>query len=383
MCLFLAFSAVLPVTLSGAAFSAGQVKCANKLKDSKDKNPRIYVLGELHEQDLQKHFIVPACEGKVVLGIEHYNSSKIVDLYDIYCPFKEKIFGFEDEGLYAMFLLFRENIMLSQYSEQNDGDAFKKYQNEVINLLWMSDGLEAAWKIRRDTITKELSDTEEIKMAGFIDKFLEFKNDKKFKRRVSMLRSFEKPWNKLAQGYGTWASMLENKKAFIAIVKQLSLSLSSYSVVDGLECHDAYIKDMSDQELGLYCYFKIRNARDKAIYANILDNYCDSMEKDASLPFVITVGAGHVANIAEMLEKDMDDKVNIEIVLSKTASDYTIETLGKDKVSILKELYPAYSDDDFVKGLFLELEGNIKFLSSSDVKVLDEEQISYSLVKGL
>jgi hypothetical protein len=368
---------------SGRAFSAEQLKCASKLKEDKNKNPHIYVLGELHEQDVQKHFIIPACEGKITLGIEYFDKDGVMDLYNIFCPFRNKIFGFEDEGLYAMFLLFRENVMLDQYYGNNDDALFRKAQNEVINLLWMSNELEAAWKMNRESITKKITDPEEIKTAGFIDKFLEFKNDKKFKRKVLMLKSFEKPWDKMAQGYGPWASMLEDKKAFTSIVRELSSSLGNYVNADGLGCYDTYIKDLSDKDLGLYCYFKILSAREKAAYRNILDNYCNSLEQDRSLPVVITVGAGHVPNISEMLERDMQGRVNIETIISKTASEFTIAAFGKSKNSITKELYPEYSEDPFIKGLYSELEDNINFLTGPDIKVLSDDKMSCSIVKGL
>jgi hypothetical protein len=54
------------------------------LKDNPKKNPNIYIVGELHEQDLEKYFVPDACNASISLGIESPNGafkSRVLERY--------------------------------------------------------------------------------------------------------------------------------------------------------------------------------------------------------------------------------------------------------------------------------------------------------------
>jgi hypothetical protein len=360
------------------------------LKDNPKKNPNIYIVGELHEQDLEKYFVPDACNASISLGIESPNGafkSRVLERYGYGCMFEENVFGFEDETAYSMTLLFREYIMLRSFYGKDD-EGFKRSQIETLTLLWFSDLVSELWKTERSNIIKRLSTDEGRLLAEkLFDKFIELKNNRRFKRRVLNSGDFVKSWNTMLESgrlIDTLAmdELLKMGYGFIELSKALALSLYEAKNVEDIPCYKSYLNDTSDQALGLFCYLQLTDLRDKYIYNNILSYYCGLTSSDLSStrkkPLVITIGAGHLPDIVGRLKTELASKVNVNVYAYKNAIEYAMDA-KEDIISSAREVGSELFSNDFYE----LMNKSISFFNDPELRLLKEGTSPSSILGGL
>jgi hypothetical protein len=372
---------------------AGTETCYDFLNDDIDKNPNIYLIGELHEQDLQKYFIDDACNGNINLGIEAADGgfkSKTISRYTYGCMFKENIFGFEDEALYSLLLLFRERIILKSFNSSGNIEGFKKSQLNILTLLWMSDLMSEFWEKEKNNIYSRLEgEKSKILLENLFHKFMDLKNNKKFKRKVSTNGDLLKSWNRLFKSGKTDITdnldeLLNDNQSFMDVTKAIALSLyESYGLDYYIPCYPSYIENTKDQALGLFCYLKLMDIRNSLIYEKIWTRYCEL----ASLgypniykrkPLVITIGSGHLPELVTRLKKDFGQKVNATAYAYRSSIDYSLES----KMNVLRSL-EILDEGLFNQDFYDAMELSISFFNSSELRVIEENKDPRSILSSL
>jgi len=213
------------------------------------------------------------------------------------------------------------------------------------------------------------------------------KQNKRFKRKMAANGSFIKSWNSLVKSEklintANLDELLDKGRGFMDVTKALALHLYERKNDYNLPCYVSYMKDLDDESLGLFCYLELMGLRDRSIYKNIMDYYCDlaasSSPRFSREPMVITIGSGHLPDIVGRLRSNLGPNINVKTYAYKSSIDYAIDAKEYVRVSA-KNMNSGLFNQDFYE----IMEKSIDFFNGPELTVIDEGASPLSILGRL